>query len=199
MITIAALQAYEILNCRGQPTVAVHCELSNGIRARAHAPSGASTGKHEAVELRDTDHPRYAGRGVLRAVRNVCKVIAPELCGMAVEDQSAIDRRMIELDGTANKSELGANAMVATSCAVARAWAYAQRIPLWKSLAGNRSPRMPLPMVNIISGGLHAEHGLDCRISLSCHSASAGITISSRLRSACMPRHIGCSRRNGTW
>src|SRR5690349_15008070 len=149
MTTIAALNAYEILDSRGRPTVAAVCELTNGVRAKAHAPSGASTGKHEAIELRDSDHARYSGKGVLRAVRNVNQVIAPELRGMSVEDQSAIDGRMIDLDGTANKSELGANAIVAVSCAVARASAQLKGVPLWKSLAGSRSPRMPLPMVNM--------------------------------------------------
>jgi enolase len=161
MTTIATLHAYEILDSRGRPTVAVECELSNGARVKAHAPSGASTGKHEAVELRDKDHTRYGGKGVLRAVRNVNTVIAHELTGCAVDDQCAIDHRMIELDGTPNKSELGANAVLAVSCAVARAGAVVRGLPLWKSLGGRRAPRMPVPMVNILSGGLHAEGGVE--------------------------------------
>lgn len=150
------MTAWEILDSRGNPTVAARCELSDGTVARAHAPSGASTGRHEAVELRDGDRTRYEGKGVRRAVANVRDVIAPALAGLPAEDQSAVDGRMLELDGTADKSRLGANAILSVSCAVARAVAQAQRIPLWRSLAGGRTARLPLPMVNILSGGLHA-------------------------------------------
>ncbi len=156
MIGIRDLRALEILDSRGKPTVSVTAELSNGVRATAHVPSGASTGRHEAVELRDGDQARYAGQGVLRAVSHVTDVLAPALCGMDAEDQAAIDARMIELDGTPDKSRLGANAILGVSCAVARAVAAARGIPLWRSLPSGQEPAVPRPMVNIISGGLHA-------------------------------------------
>lgn len=158
---IRALQAWEILDSRGRPTVAAACELANGLRAIAHAPSGASTGSHEAHELRDGDPRRYAGQGVLRAVSHVNGILAPALAGLDCREQAAIDHRMIELDGTRQKSKLGANAILAVSCAVARAAALAENVPLWKWLAGSRTAILPLPMVNILSGGLHAGGNIE--------------------------------------
>ena len=161
MATIEALDAYQILDSRGRPTVAARVTLSNGLVAEAHAPSGASTGRHEAVELRDGDPAHYAGLGVLRAVENVKTEISSALAGRPVEDQAGIDRAMIDVDGTPDKSRLGANAIVATSCAVARAAAMSLGVPLWRYLAGSRQATLPLPMINILSGGLHAEHNIE--------------------------------------
>ena len=158
---IKAIRAIEVLDSRGNPTVSAEVTLVDGTAAEASVPSGASTGTHEAVELRDGDPRRYAGRGVLRAVENVNQVLAPALLGMDAGDQPPIDRRMIELDGTANKSRLGANAILAVSCAVARAAATASRIPLWRHLAADRVPILPVPMVNILSGGLHAGGNIE--------------------------------------
>ncbi len=155
---IQQIFAWEILDSRGNPTVAARCTLSNGIAAKAHAPSGASTGRHEAVELRDGDPNRYAGKGVLRAVGNVNQVIAPALAGLLPAEA---DARMLELDPSPNKASLGANAILAVSCAAARAAALAERIPLWRYLAGRRVPKLPVPMVNILSGGLHAGRNIE--------------------------------------
>jgi enolase len=153
---IERVRALEILDSRGNPTVQAEVWLSGGTRATAQVPSGASTGRHEAVELRDGDPGRYGGKGVLQAVRNIEQVIAPAVTGLDVFDQSAVDGQLIETDGIAGKRRLGANAVLAVSCAVARAAARSLGVPLWKYLAGTRSPAMPVPMVNIISGGLHA-------------------------------------------
>jgi enolase len=147
---IRAVRALEILDSRGNPTLSVQVELQGGVWGEAKVPSGASTGKHEAVELRD------AGGSVPTAAGNVDRKIAPMLAGMSAEDQSAVDRRMIELDGTPDKSRLGANAILGVSCAVARAAATAEGVPLWRRLAGQRAVSIPLPMINILSGGLHA-------------------------------------------
>ncbi|HUG80847.1 MAG TPA: phosphopyruvate hydratase [Bryobacterales bacterium] len=160
-LAIQRLSALEILDSRGRPTVAVEAELSNSVAAWAQVPSGASTGRHEALEIRDNDPARYAGKGVRRAVENVEKVLAPVLAGMDAEDQQSIDQRMIELDGTANKSRLGANAILGVSCAVARAVATARNLPLWQSLQGERDANLPVPMVNILSGGLHAGGNIE--------------------------------------
>lgn len=160
-LTIREIRAWEILDSRGNPTVAARCTLANGVSATAHAPSGASTGRHEAVELRDGDQTRYAGKGVLRAVGHVNQSIAPLLAGCDVADQASIDRRMIDLDGTPDKSRLGANAILATSCAVARAAARGFGVPLWKYLAANRTAKIPLPMINIFSGGKHAGANIE--------------------------------------
>lgn len=158
MMTIRSLRGLEILDSRGNPTVAVTAGLSNGATATAHVPSGASAGRHEALELRDGDPGRYRGKGVRKAASHVGQVIAPALAGLDAEDQGAIDRTMIGLDGTPDKSRLGANAILGVSCAVARAVAVARGVPLWRSLAalGGAAPSLPLPMVNILSGGLHA-------------------------------------------
>ena len=155
------LKAWEVLDSRGNPTVAVEAVLSGGSSGLAKAPSGASTGRHEALELRDGETSRFGGKGVLRAVENVNRVIAPALAGADPPDQETLDRRLIELDGTANKSRLGANAILGVSCAVARAAAAACGKPLWQYLAGPRHAVLPLPMVNIISGGHHAGWNFD--------------------------------------
>lgn len=163
-LTIQRLRALEILDSRGNPTLSVTAELAGGISAEAQVPSGASTGRHEALELRDGEAARYAGKGVRRAAANVEKELSPALSGCNAEDQQALDRRMIELDGTPGKTRLGANAILGVSCAVARAVASARRLPLWRSLAetfGSPEPSLPLPMINILSGGLHAGRNLE--------------------------------------
>ena len=160
-LTIRRLQALEILDSRGRPTVAVEATLTSGVSAWAQVPSGASTGRHEALELRDTDSPRYAGQGVRRAVENVATEIGPALEGLDADDQSNVDTRMIELDGTVLKSRLGANAILGCSCAVARAAAKAKGMPLWQHLKQDRVARLPVPMVNIFSGGLHAGRNIE--------------------------------------
>jgi enolase len=156
VVSIQSVDALEILDSRGNPTVSVTLTLSDGSRGSAQVPSGASTGKHEAVELRDGDPARYRGKGVRKAVGHVREVLGPALIGRLAEDQSAVDSWMIELDGTPDKSRLGANAILGVSCAFARALAARKRIPLWASLDFGIPPAMPTPMVNIISGGLHA-------------------------------------------
>lgn len=161
MLTIRSVRAIEILDSRGNPTLSVQTELSDGVEAAAQVPSGASTGRHEAVELRDGDAARYAGKGVLRAVSNVNDVLGPAIRGMAAEDQEGLDHKLIEIDGTPNKSRLGANAILGISCAVARAVAKSRKLPLWKSLPSGQAPRVPVPMVNIISGGLHAGRRIE--------------------------------------
>ena len=160
MSVIRAISALEILDSRGRPTVEAQIALSDGSLGIASVPSGASTGRHEAVELRDGDAGRYGGRGVQRAVRAVEEVIAPALIDRSPV-QSEIDETLIDLDGTADKSRLGANALLAVSLATARAAAAAAGVPLWRHLVGDRSPLLPLPMVNIVSGGLHAGRQLD--------------------------------------
>ncbi len=158
---IASLRAWEILDSRGRPTLAVEARLSVGIAAIAQVPSGASTGRHEACELRDGDSKRYGGLGVRRSAANVNGDLSPALTGWDASDQAGIDRRLIELDGTPDKSRLGANALLGVSCAVARAAAVSQGVPLWQWLEGGRVPLLPLPMVNILSGGLHAGHNIE--------------------------------------
>ena len=158
---IAGLSAREILDSRGRPTVEVVATLSSGSRGRASVPSGISTGSHEAVELRDSPDARYRGLGVRRAVSNVIDVIAPAVIGMYAADQSALDHALIDLDGTPDKSRLGANATLAVSLAVVDAAATEAGIPLWKYLLDRRAPLLPRPMVNILSGGLHSGGNLD--------------------------------------
>jgi enolase len=159
--TIESIRAIEILDSRGNPTVRVFCSLSNGIQVSASVPSGASTGENEAVELRDGDKKRYGGKGVLKAVENVNKTIAPELKGMESSRQAEIDRLMIELDGTANKGKLGANAILGVSMAVARAAAETACLPLYAYLGGPGAVRLPVPMMNILNGGKHADNSVD--------------------------------------
>ena len=154
---INAIHAREILDSRGTPTVAAEVILENGYRAEAAVPSGASTGEHEAVELRDGDPARYFGKGVLKAVSNVNNIIAPALKGQCVFEQQSIDKTMRELDGTPNKSRLGANAILAVSLAVAKAAAACQRVPLYRYLGTPNSNVLPVPMMNIINAGSHSD------------------------------------------
>lgn len=153
--------AREIMDSRGNPTVEVDVVLEDGIMGRAAVPSGASTGVHEAVELRDGDKARYQGKGVLKAVDNVNNRIAAEVVGMNVFDQVGIDQAMIELDGTPNKSELGANAILGVSMAVAKAAATAVGLPLYQYLGGFNAKELPVPMMNILNGGAHADNNVD--------------------------------------
>lgn len=158
---IATVDAMEILDSRGNPTVKVTITLDNGIRAAASVPSGASTGEYEAHELRDQNPARYNGRGVMTAVDNVRHVIAPALIGLNPAHQRDIDQIMIALDGTANKSRLGANAILGVSMAVTRAAAAAAELPLYRYLNDTETYRMPTPMMNVINGGAHADNSLD--------------------------------------
>jgi enolase len=158
---ISSIQALEILDSRGNPTVRVFVTLDNGVRASASVPSGASTGENEACELRDGDKKRYGGKGTLKAVENVNQVIAPRLIGMDPRHQVEIDRLMIELDGTPNKTKLGANAILGVSMAVARAAAISCNLPLYQYLGGPGAVQIPVPMMNIINGGKHADNSVD--------------------------------------
>lgn len=157
---IKSVDAMEILDSRGNPTVRVRVTLQDGTTGVASVPSGASTGRFEALELRDGDPARYGGRGVRKAVRNV-ETIAPRLVGQEIAHQAAIDRMLIDLDGTADKSRLGANAIVGISMAVARAAAAAAGVPLYRHLGGPSACRLPVPMMNVINGGRHADNTLD--------------------------------------
>ena len=161
MSAIREVFAREILDSRGNPTVEVEVQLESGMWGRAAVPSGASTGKREAVELRDGDAQRYRGKGVQQAVRNVEETIAPEIEGMEATEQAAIDQSLLELDGTPNKSGLGANALLAVSLAVARAAAEDCGLPLYAYLGGVGARLMPVPLLNVINGGAHADNGLD--------------------------------------
>ena len=154
---IVKIVGREILDSRGNPTVEVDVHLACGIIGRAAVPSGASTGENEAIELRDQDKSRYCGKGVLKAVKNVNEVIDPALCGMSVLEQTAIDRKLIELDGTKTKSNLGANAMLGVSLAVAKAAAAYLDIPLYRYIGGTNTYVLPVPMMNIINGGSHSD------------------------------------------
>jgi enolase len=161
MSNILKIHAREIIDSRGNPTVEVDVQLASGAFGRAAVPSGASTGKHEAVELRDDDAERYGGKGVLRAVENVNEEIADALGGMDAMDQIAIDGAMIELDGTPNKARLGANAILGVSLAVAKAAAEEAALPLYRYVGGTSASLLPVPMMNIINGGAHADNPID--------------------------------------
>jgi enolase len=158
---IETIQAREILDSRGNPTIEVDVELEDGSRGRAAVPSGASTGVHEAVELRDGDKGRYGGKGVLRAVQNVNETIAPELLGRSATDQLALDSALITLDGSPNKARLGANAILGVSLAVARAAAGSVGLPLYQYLGGVHARTLPVPQMNILNGGAHADNTVD--------------------------------------
>jgi enolase len=151
----------EILDSRGNPTVEADVRLADGTVGRAAVPSGASTGEHEAVELRDNDQKRYLGKGTRKAAQNITKKIAPAITGMEAEEQSAIDHTMIDLDGTPNKSKLGANAILAVSMAAARAAAQSGTMPLYRYLGGISSNLLPVPLMNILNGGAHADNSVD--------------------------------------
>lgn len=161
MTIISDVYAREVLDSRGNPTVEVDVYLESGAKGRAIVPSGASTGAHEAVELRDNDKSRYLGKGVLTAVKNVNEIIAPEVIGMDALDQLGIDKAMIALDGTPNKGKLGANAILAVSMAVARAAAVDLDVPLYTYLGGFNAKQLPVPMMNIVNGGAHADNNVD--------------------------------------
>lgn len=161
MALISKIDAREVLDSRGYPTLEVDVLLNDGALGRASIPSGASTGKKEAVELRDGDTARYQGKGVRRAITMVTEVLAPRLLGLMAHDQPLVDRTMIELDGTANKSRLGANSILGISLAVAKAAAASDGVPLFKYLGGPSANLMPVPMMNVINGGRHADNTLD--------------------------------------
>ena len=161
MSTIYEVYGREVLDSRGNPTVEVEVVLESGITGRAIVPSGASTGEREALELRDGDKTRYLGKGVTTAVNNVNEIIAPRIEGLEVTEQAFIDNLLIDLDGTENKSKLGANAILGVSMAVARAGAYFVDLPLYRYLGGVRARELPVPMMNVINGGAHAQNSLD--------------------------------------
>jgi len=161
MSTIIDISAREILDSRGNPTVEADVTLASGVTGRAAVPSGASTGEHEALELRDGDAARYGGKGVQRAVRNIEEQIAPALSGMLAIDQMGIDRAMLDIDGTPSKEKLGANAILAVSLATARAAAEDVGLPLYRYLGGPMARTMPVPMMNILNGGAHATNTVD--------------------------------------
>ena len=161
MTEIVDVKARQIIDSRGNPTVEVDVYVACGAVGRAAVPSGASTGKREALELRDTRSKRFGGKGVTKAIKNVTSVIAPAIIGMDAADQVALDNRMIKLDGTANKAKLGANAILGVSMAVARAAALAYDMPLYRYLGGINARYLPVPMMNIINGGAHAANNLD--------------------------------------
>src|SRR5512132_1595143 len=158
---IESISALEILDSRGNPTVEVEVSLADGPWGRAAVPSGASTGVHEALELRDGDKKRYLGKGVSQAVANVNGVISDELFGWDASEQKAIDAALLELDGTANKSKLGANAILGVSLAVAKAAANSFGLPLYRYLGGVYAHVLPVPMMNVLNGGRHADNDLD--------------------------------------
>ncbi len=161
MTRITGIQAREILDSRGNPTVEADVFLASGVMGRAAVPSGASTGENEAVELRDGDTARYLGKGVTQAVNNINEIIGQELLGMDALDQRDIDQTMCSLDGTKNKSKLGANAILAVSLAVAKAAAQALEIPLYRYIGGTNAHVLPVPMMNILNGGQHADNNVD--------------------------------------
>jgi len=158
---IKSISAREIIDSRGNPTIEVEVSLGNGVSGKAAVPSGASTGKYEALELRDSDKKRYGGLGVLKAVDNVVKIIQPEMAGFDVSNQEKLDNKLIELDGTPDKSRLGANAILGVSMAAAHAAANAANKPLYKYIGGEAAITLPVPMMNILNGGKHAENSTD--------------------------------------
>jgi enolase len=160
-MNIGGIHAREVLDSRGNPTVEAEVTLTDGTRGRAIVPSGASTGEHEAVELRDGDKKRFLGKGVLKAVANVNGEIARALANFDAADQRGLDKKMIELDGTKTKARLGANAILAVSMAAARAAAAAKKVPLYRYLGGSGANILPLPMMNILNGGAHADNNVD--------------------------------------
>ncbi len=176
MPVIVEVRAREILDSRGNPTVEVEITTEDGYPGRAAVPSGASTGKFEALELRDGVAGRYLGKGVKRAVENVIELIAPEIIGMEVTAQAALDRKMISLDGTENKSRLGANAILGVSLAAARAAAEVCGLPLYRYLGGTGAVLLPVPMLNVINGGRHADNNLDIQEFMILPSGAANFT-----------------------
>ncbi len=163
MTHIQSISALEVLDSRGNPTIEVEVELQGGASGRALVPSGSSTGSREAVELRDGDPRRYGGKGVLKALRNVLEVIAPDVIGMDAADQVGLDARLCVLDGTPNKARLGANAILGVSLAAARAVAEDSGLPLYRYLGGVGAQVLPVPMFNVLNGGAHAQTSVDCQ------------------------------------
>src|ERR1700720_1076687 len=170
MTNIGEIAARQVLDSRGNPTVEAEVRLVSGSVGRAIVPSGASTGEHEAVELRDGEKKRYLGKGVLKAVENVNREIAGALANFNAADQAALDRKMIELDGTKNKGRLGANAILAVSMAAARAAANEYGLTLYRYLGGAAANTLPVPMMNILNGGAHADNNVDFQEFWSCRS-----------------------------
>lgn len=161
MAKIQSVKAREILDSRGTPTLEVEIETDQGLRSRAAVPSGASTGAHEAIELRDKDPKRFLGKGVMKAVNNVREICAPAVLGKSVSDWKAVDKILLELDGTENKSKLGANAILGVSLACAKAGALSEKTDLFNFLGGSKATKLPVPLMNIINGGAHANNGID--------------------------------------
>jgi enolase len=161
MAKIVSVKAREILDSRGTPTLEVEITTDKGMKSRAAVPSGASTGAHEALELRDKDPKRFHGKGVLKALKNVTELCAPAVIGMDVTDWKSVDRRLLQLDGTENKSKLGANAILGVSLATAKAGAMTTNLSLYSFLSGSQAKQLPVPLMNIINGGAHANNGLD--------------------------------------
>src|SRR5438445_1759411 len=161
MSAIESVLAREILDSRGNPTVEVEVILADGASGRAAVPSGASTGAHEAIELRDGDRTRYKGKGTLKAVQNVHEAIAPRILGLDAREQVALDQLLRDLDGTDNKGKLGANAMLGVSLAVAHAAAASVELPLYRYLGGTNARFLPVPMMNVLNGGKHADNNVD--------------------------------------
>lgn len=161
MSEIVTVHAREILDSRGNPTIEVEVTTANGAKGRAAVPSGASTGAHEAVELRDGDKKRYLGKGVTTAVKNVREKLAPEIIGLEVTEQAAIDQLIRDVDGTENKAKLGANALLGVSLACAKAAALECGLPLYRYVGGSHATRLPVPLINVLNGGAHANNGLD--------------------------------------
>lgn len=161
MATIQSISAREVLDSRGNPTIEVDVELGDGSKGRAAVPSGASTGSREALELRDGDPSRFAGKGVLTAIKHVVQTIGPALKGVSADDQANVDLRMCELDGTENKSRLGANAILGVSMAIARAAAASAHLPLYRYLGGEEAKELPVPMFNVLNGGVHSDNNID--------------------------------------
>jgi enolase len=161
MSKVTSIRAREILDSRGTPTVEVEVVTANGSKARAAVPSGASTGAHEAIELRDGDNSRYLGKGVRTAVANINHRLAPEIIGLEVTSQSLIDKQLIDLDGTPNKAKYGANAILGISLAVAKAAAIECGLPLYRYVGGAQARNLPVPLMNVLNGGAHANNGLD--------------------------------------
>ena len=172
MVQLTGLSALEVLDSRGNPTISVTAYTESG-RGTAIVPSGASTGKHEALELRDGDAGRYGGKGVQKAVWNVLNEIAPKIIGADISDQSALDTTLIELDGTADKSRLGANAILGVSLAAAHAAAQATGMPLYRYLGGAQAHLLPLPLANILNGGVHADTSVDLQEFMVCPVGAA--------------------------
>ena len=186
MADIMHIFAREILDSRGNPTVEVETLLADGSHGRAAVPSGASTGEHEAHELRDGDE-RYAGKGVLKAVGNVNETIADELAGLEADDQRIVDNLMLELDGSDNKKNLGANAILGVSMAVAKAAADSAALPLYRYIGGPNAHVLPVPMMNILNGGAHADSGVDVQEFMIAPIGAIMNSCTSTPESACAP------------